>query len=272
MALRIVIPCCTHDQHQAVRLIKWIAELGKVDAKGVLCCARDCKVSEMMELMKEAFTETKYLEDAENIKSDWSAPHNNPKSAEGPNSLFKQVSWYFSLKDQNPWMFLEPDAYPVRRDWYELMSREWDLAVKEGKQFVGAQVASPGSDVPTHMSGVAIYHPDTPSISQNAVNNGKIAFDIAGAPDFMKRARFTKAIVHKFRGPEFDSQRDLDKHCPEGTVCYHANKSGSILHWLRIRLGMTPAGDGAPPVSLLIQTTRVEDVWEFRGGKLQLVA
>lgn len=247
--VRVVIPCCEHDQDQAERLIRWIAELGKVDAKGHLHCSRSCKVDYLMALMKDAFTEVKFIEDLEDIKSNWREPGHHHKSAAGPNSLFRQVAWYFNLRDPNPWLFLEPDAYPCRADWYAILCSEWERAKLDRKMFVGAKVLStvPGSDIPTHMSGVAIYHPDTPGIANASVIHNETAFDITGAPDFMPRARFTNVIVHHFRAPEFESMKDLDSRVPVTCAVYHASKSGSILPYLRQRLGLsTPVWPASP--------------------------
>lgn len=239
--IRVVIPCCDYDQNQAERLIRWIAELGKLDAKGYLCCARNCKVDYLMSLMKEAFVEVGFIDDAENIKSNWREPGHHNKSAAGPNSLFRQVAWYFNLLDPVPWLFLEPDAYPCRKDWYDVICAEYRAAQLEGKGFLGARVLStvPGSDIPTHMSGVAVYHHNTPGISSAAVIHSDTAFDITGAKDFMARARFTTAIIHHFRGPEFESMADLDARVPSDCAIYHASKSGSILPWLRQRIFQT---------------------------------
>lgn len=239
-AIHVVIPCWKGDQDQAIRLLEWIAELGMVQAPFWLACSADCQVDRMLGIARRAFSIVNHIPDGERMISNWHEHGDHPKSAAGPNSLFRQVAWNFAIpQPKGPWLFLEPDAYPCRKDWYELISREYAIC---GKPFMGYEVNPvnhPG--VPRHLSGVAVYSPNTPNIAPDAVYLAEVAFDIAGAPQILGNAHFTNLIYHRYRAAAFTSEEDFNSRVDANLALYHADKSGSIIPFLRKRLGMVTA-------------------------------
>lgn len=275
--VNVVIPCCIHDQGQAISLIRWIAELGKVDAQAYLACTRSCAVETMLKEMGNAFTKVGFIEDAQGMESNWREIGSHQKSARGPNSLFSQIAWYFQIKTLGPWLFLEPDAVPCHPEWYNRLNASYHNAQMP---FFGYKVTSlnhkESGDIPTHLSGVAIYPDNTPSLAKQAVLDNEVAFDITGASEIIPRAHFTTLIHHHYRAPSFVSQQDLDERVSNEVVIFHANKDLSLLPFLRKRLGMN--GGVAQRIEQHVSTVPVvssnltASIYEFRHGQLQLVA
>ena len=269
--LNVVLPCWKGDQDQAVRLLKWIGELGIVQAPFYLACDNQCNVQLLMDLARKAFSKVEWIQDREGVESNWHEKGDHAKSAAGPNSLFRQIAWCMMLKKAGPWLFLEPDAIPCRKDWYQMIEREYTLG---GKHFMGYLVSPqnhPG--VPNHMSGVAVYPENTPSVAPLASNAGEVAFDIAGVTETCNEAHtfFTNIMAHKYRAPSFLEQSDFETRVPTHLALYHSCKDGSVLNFLRVRLGLqkealTP-GVGIKPIPKFHSA-----VFEFRNGQLLEVA
>jgi len=287
--LNVILPCWKGDQDQAVRLLKWIGELGIVQAPFYLACDNQCNVQLLMDLARKAFSKVEWIQDREGVESNWHEAGDHPKSAAGPNSLFRQIAWCMMLKKAGPWLFLEPDAIPCRKDWYQMIEREYTLG---GKHFMGYLVSPqnhPG--VPNHMSGVAVYPENTPSVAPLASNAGEVAFDIAGVTETCNEAHtfFTGILFHKYRAPSFTTQEDFDARVPSHLALYHANKDGSIITFLRKRLGIISTPEEArvllaeairnePPGSIPVNphitgaAPIIQNLWEFKNGQLQKVA
>lgn len=239
--INVVLPCCKADEDQAIRLLEWMAELGRKDAKLFILCSDECQHQKMVELGLKAFFHCERMRDAENIKSNWRDPGHENKSAEGPNSLFRQVVWNFYLwrlrGGGGAWLFLEPDAIPCRRDWLELLDNEY---VRANKPFMGFLVnhnTHPG-DVGAHMSGVAIYPDYSAEILKKSILHSPMAFDMAAADITVPQMHPTNLIFHRFRPPPFTTQEDFETRVPGHLALYHACKDGSIMPFLRQRLGI----------------------------------
>lgn len=272
-AIHVVIPCWKGDQDQAIRLLEWLGELGMVQAPFWLACSADCQVERMLELARKAFSIVNWIQDGERMISNWHEAGDHAKSAAGPNSLFRQIAWHFAIpQPKGPFFYMEPDSYPCTKIWYNLLQREYEIC---GKPFMGYQVNPvnhPG--VPIHLSGVAVYPPTMPSIAPDAVYLAEVAFDIAGAQQILPNAHFTNLIYHRYRAPAFTSEEDFNARVPEGLAIYHADKTGSIIPFLRKRLGMVANVPAPQPTGVVQEVGSIpaSRVWEFRNGELQIAA
>lgn len=239
LPVSVVLPFCLKDRDDALRLLQWIAELGKVDTLCVLMGSADCHPEQMLPTALRAFSKVEIALDAENVDSHWKGAFNDPsRTAFGPNSIFRQAAWYMRYHaTAQAWLFLEPDAIPLRPDWMEQISAAYMLC---GKPFMGALVndqTHPGSvGLLPHMSGVAVYPKNTTSLAGKAVMPGPIAFDVAGADAIMPQASFTKLIQHLFRAPSFTTMQQVEARIDAEAVIYHANKDGSLIPFLRQKL------------------------------------
>jgi hypothetical protein len=278
--LNVVLPCWKGDEDQAERLLEWIAEMGIVQAPFHLLCDNTCNVTKLLEIARKAFSKVAWIEDRERVFSNWNEPGDHPKSAAGPNSLFRQCAWHFAIKQLGPWFWCEPDAIWCRKDTYQMIEREYQVG---GKMFMGYRVCPqnhPG--VPDHMSGVGVYPEQTPSYAPLASNAGEVAFDIAGVTETCtdKGTHFTSILTHKYRAPSFYEQSDFESRVPDSLALYHSCKDSSLIGFLRKRLGLASNVREAQLVEPLpskqiaagsIPVTH-SNLWEFRNGQLQKVA
>lgn len=199
-----------------------------------------------------AFASFEWIRDYEEVKSDWTnTDDGTPRSAEGPNSLWKQTAWHFWHKHLGPWFWLEPDAFPCSKTWHQELLHEYKVGRKPYMGMLVRGTDRQGRVVPDHMSGVAIYHEATPSVMSGAMMAVHKPFDLAKPEEINSRVNFTKRIFHTFRPPPFTSREDFDSRVSRDTLIYHACKDGSILPFLRERIfGVAtgnPDSNGAPP-------------------------
>ena len=154
---------------------------------------------------------------------------------------------------------------------------EWEVALALGKFFLGFEVnrkTHPG-DVGSHMSGVAVYHPDLPQKAHRAVYAGDVAFDIEGADQIVPQMMASRTIFHRYRPPSFETEEDFNARVPEGLALYHASKDGSIIPFLRKRLFGTPLPEFRPqimPAPVPVLTVASGSVWQFQNGNLVIAA
>lgn len=267
----VVIPCHTGDQDQALRLLNWIAELGKVQAKAMLFCSRECDIDTLMEAGRHAFDSIRHEEDAENIKCNWQSNDPGPRNPSGPNSVFRQVAWsiYMSGK-KDPWLFCEPDSIPLCRDWYNRIVAQYHFC----KKIVMGDMVSTNSP---HLSGVAVYPYNVPEVFPKMVHNVEGAFDTSSAKVVLANAHITPLICDRWRSPSFTEE--MFRKIPEACCLFHASKDGSLISFVRRKLGMTVIKDeldnfrDAPIIHEALSDFRKEiksseAVWEFRSGQL----
>lgn len=247
--MNILIPYCPKDEHQALDLLNWIAELGQVSARCFLLGRTFSP--EMQSAAQRAFTTTGFITDAEAIDSNWKDPWDEKRtnSAEGANSLFKQAGMFFYglyAQGKNPgaWMFLEPDAIPLCEHWYDKLQVEYATC---GKPFMGARVEGKEGSYPSHMTGVAIYPANSFELAGGMFQCQHAAFDVVGAKWVMHQAHFTSQIIHKFRHPGFKTIGEVEEQT-QGATVFHSNKDGSLIQLLRAKkrgyTDMPPKPDG----------------------------
>lgn len=230
--MNVVLPFHPGDQDQAEHLLRWIAELGKVDATVFLMCSDECNLSFMVDLAARAFVAHEWIRDYEKIKSDWSTgDRTKPRSAAGANSLFRQTAWHMYHNKLGPWLWLEPDAIPTSKDWFKQISQAYEAG---RRPFMGAKVI--GNHSQGNMSGVAVYPQNTPELMDGAMMANHIPFDVVKPMDVNPHCYFTNLIVHQFNAPPFASWEDFNARVPVGTAIYHSCKDGSILGHLGRRL------------------------------------
>src|ERR1043166_1586553 len=139
--MNVAISYFKGDRDQAIRLLEWIRELGGLGSHRLyLMHAFDCQpVPAIL-----PFTD---VPDSEKVANgDWQAS-TAARSAAAPNSMFRTFAWHFYYAKNGPWLFLEPDAIPLKRGWLDRMESEYQVA---GKPFFGANVVIP--QVPPHLT------------------------------------------------------------------------------------------------------------------------
>ena len=218
--MNVIIPFHAGDFDQAKRLIDWIQFLGPQDGKFFLMTQQQNADPALLPAGWE------WMIDYLNVKSEWSK---GTVDASGPNAMWTQAAREMARRAQGPWLWLEPDAVPIRNDWLALLTAAYQ---RGGKPFMGGIAPKDG-----RMSGVAVYHQNTAKTCERAMRSGKIAFDYAGAGDFLRQGvHFTDLIADHFRCDSFTSQEDFDRRVPLNTAIHHGDK-GSLYQFARARLG-----------------------------------
>lgn len=155
------------------------------------------RIDDIQKLAEKAFTSVAVIHDSEGVLSDWQG-RSKMRSAAGPNSLFRQVAWFFYLNRRyGSWLWLEPDCWLVSPRWiYELEREHFEV----GRAFSGVKMRI-GSEK-EYMNGVGIYPWNAvqyaPLLVQSATwqqhPEFEVGFDVAGGDDVLKHAHMTKLI------------------------------------------------------------------------------
>ncbi len=236
----VVIPFYKGDYNQAKDLLEWINDLGEVKNNSCLLLA-DIKmpiadINVLRDIAQKCFKDVAVT----------TTPHSlpNEKWPIGPNWMFQTACEYVYKNTANPFLWLEPDALPLKRGWLAEMEDEYNCC---GKPFMGAVVHSSGQDgLPgDHLTGVAIY-PNNAHEYLKVNYNKREAFDMTSAPIVIPHTHHTDLHYHfwgkKDLSPVFKADRSPDnpkntlllKTIPEEAVIFHRCKNDSLLKLLRL--------------------------------------
>jgi hypothetical protein len=235
----VVVACYPGDADQALRLFRWIAELGRVRAPLLLIASEDCPLNDLQYAANMAFDSVKLELDTDKVISDWSAKEAGPKSAAGPNSLWKRAAWYFYMVDKKNWFWLEPDSVPLTRDWFDVLLAEYQ---NMDKPFMGALIENQ-MRTEAHMSGTGFYHHRTPEFMTEAMRAEAVAFDAVDAKKVLAQAHITTRIHDQYRAPGFTSMAEVTARVGPDKVLWHSNKDGSLIPFMRQKLGIMDSRD-----------------------------
>lgn len=214
--MNIVISFHKGDIAQAVRLIDRIESLGKTSGSFFLLTTAALQDPAMLR------SGWQWLTDYAQLDSDWST---GGKDASAANSVWRQAAREMMRLKSGPWLWLEPDAVPLCPGWIQSIQAEYE---RGRMPFMGGK-APTGN----RMSGVAVYHQNTPAIVIKPFTCDPWAFDYAGADDFKARGiHFTDLIADQFRCEPFKDAADFKARVPAGAVLHHGDKTESIYRVL----------------------------------------
>tara|TARA_R110000868_G_scaffold64854_5_gene194625 strand:- start:1686 stop:2585 length:900 start_codon:yes stop_codon:yes gene_type:complete len=215
-----IIPVCRKDAGQALKLAGWIRELGGVMAHSCVLAiskaAHEEGLSEpILEQLRLAFHKVDLYQVSDIDEPAW------PK---GANHAFIRVCKDVIQNDPvKPFLWLEPDAIPLKATWLDQIEREYMAC---GKPFMGAFVDLPGTK--KHMSGIAVYR-QVDRFAPSYVLSHEFAFDIVMADEVIPKAHFTSLIQHDWKPAEGEIQSRVST----GAVVYHQDKTGVLIDALR---------------------------------------
>jgi hypothetical protein len=148
---------------------------------------------------------------------------------------------------KKPWLFLEADAVPIRKDWLEDINEEYH---RISKPFMGHVVADMG-----HVNGSCVYPADVTSYSVGAFRTEETAWDVVLGSDLHMQEGGIKRYVHAahtlfqhcwavnpadgkaWNGSgevaTFKSFNDLLRLVDPTMAVFHRCKDGSLIDWLR---------------------------------------
>lgn len=153
--LIVALPTHAGDIDQAERLMKWIGELGHADEHSLLVAAdsglEQARVKALLDEARPHFHSVRAMIVNVGAKG-WPLASNLVFRA-----VARQVQEFYSL----PYLWLEPDAVPLRAAWLANIAEAYRLSPRP---FMGQVIDNP--DVPEglpkrYISGIAVYPNDT---------------------------------------------------------------------------------------------------------------
>lgn len=151
---------------------------------------------------------------------------------EGANYFFRAATNWMERTQWPSFMWMEPDAIPIKRGWLDVIVAEYKSC---GKKFLGdrVEVTVAGREVPLHMSGVGIYPNPLHAYAGEAYRAHEIAWDMAGKDQIVPQAHFTKLIEHAWKHPSFRSLSEVATQIRPECMLFHSSKDGSLIDLLR---------------------------------------
>jgi len=261
--MNVVIPFHNGDANLAIDLVKWIGQLGGIgDGSLFLICDSGTK-PEHIESVKEASFPLKGI-----VNSNWPAVSGWPQ---GSNSLFRMALSVVEGSARKSWLWLEPDAIPLKRGWMDAIRKEYEslptrVGMVRGTWETDTSAKSsphPSGDHPRYMgnvyvcnnprlpnrlmSGIGVYPADALKEMIYFTKTSQ-AWDVEAARFLVSQCHNTK-LIHHFWGimgmaPTFAEKR-TDTSPPntftldsihKDAVIFHRNKDGTLLNLLKSKL------------------------------------
>lgn len=258
-----ILPFCGADKAAAIRLTEWIEELGGVSRHECMIVMQEGQnPNGVIEPLKRAFARV-YVLPCYDEKPGW---------PQGANVLWQTTVQVLcaarqTLKptkpgevrlktrpypDAQPFLWLEPDAIPLRASWLDDIEKEYAECEANGKAFMGDEVNASTADDPSvslHMSGIAVYPAKVISYTNKFNQLDREAFDTFFSNDFLRATQFTKLVHHRFwesRNPQvaplFETEADLAKIRPEAVIYHRVKDSARLIEMLRKKCGIDKSG------------------------------
>lgn len=253
--LLVVIAYHPGDVQLAENLLSWINELGGTDTDHSCLLVADSNVpkekrADLLQLARQSFRFSATI------------PIDATKSAWPPNRMFLMAARQVSMCYKLPWLWLEPDAVPLRKNWRDELADEYGLCPKK---FMGPIVENTlkQPNLPAlHLTGTAIYPPDAWDLYNSipALKTESRAWDMTAADQVVPRTQHTELIQHYYGEiklpPVFVSERKAadpknfvtKKFLHSSAVLFHRCKDGSLIELLRSSRAI-PASTPLPATS-----------------------
>ncbi len=234
------------DIEAGIRLYNWIAKLSpNLQSHDCLLIADPGtafdRIVQLKSIANKVFREVR-LEVLEKEHKGW------PEAA---NQMFYHAAKYVAQSWPQAWLWLEPDAVPMKPTWLDDLEVEYK---RLGRPFMGDiyDVEEWQKDLPKQcMSGIAVYPADISAYFTHGPNPGK-AWDMDFASDMIFNGAHTNMVRNRFGlidlPPTFVETRT--EHSPVNAfivdairnecVLFHRNKDGSLIRELDKRLFPEP--------------------------------
>ena len=216
-SVRVVMPFSEKSQERVIKMLLYTEKLGGLERTHncLLSHTDNCdKVDEIIKICTRLFRETTLLRVRGN---------GDIKNRHFANTArdIKEMK----IPEQG-WLWLEPDAVPVRQDWLERIERDYLQAIERGKSFLGRRLFLENAQgVKTEcMSKVAVYPRELNKHSIGALMAYGAPWNIYAAQEIVPRALFTSVIQEYEFGPE---SRLADIR--DATHLYHGDPGGRLL-------------------------------------------
>lgn len=228
--LIVVVAFCGKDSHITLKNFQWQQQLsGKQPFDLVL--AHDQHSEYMSEAIEEAAGQC--YRSMQKIK--YSLRESNWPQA--PNAVFQMMARH--MQDlKRPWLWMEPDAIPLKSNWLPSLQNEYLLG---RRPFMGAIVPQMG-----HMNGVGIYPANTPDLIPRAMRATHGAWDTDMREEMIDKCHDASHLIQHCWGivsgcanphggdlPHFRDESDLARWLIPSAVLFHRCKDGSLIDQLQ---------------------------------------
>lgn len=250
------LPYCLKDHAQATRLLNWIKTLdGQVSGHALVLVADDAVPMDtkkaIQDLGKTVFRSVETLL----VKAP--APVNNNYHVPAA-VMFGKASAHIDACYKWPWLWLEPDAVPLRAGWLDELALAYDDCPK---RFMGSIIKTDQPGVPkVHLAGTAVY-PNCSGPELQKFCDGKTHFDMAMADYVAPRAQDSNLFFHRWGSPNDpptfkETKLPSDgpnvgtlEIIPKEAVLFHRCKDSSLIDLLQKQLHQ-PIPMDQPPLGL----------------------
>lgn len=184
-------------------------------------------------------------------------PGPNPKGwPKGPNAYWKKtIDFLLFAKNRDPWLWMETDLIPVKKNWATILEKEY---IRAGKPFMGCVEAnkvytSDGIELVhgEHMVGIGIYPPDIDKYSTNwkHIDKANVAFDWVCGYEMVPHTHRTPMIHNAFRTvnyrienrkivcsdivPKVTRGTFADRPITKDVILHHGCKDGSLVQLMK---------------------------------------
>ena len=219
--LLIVLGYCVDDAPTAEALLDWIYVLNGKQKVGHLLLSCHDDVHAEMRTKVSISAEMAFENVTQIVPKALVGPHNK---VERINALFKDTAAHVQAHCQWPFLWMEPDAAPVKSQWIRDLSIAYDM---QPMRYMGTILKPSKESEDRLLSRVAIYPRNASSDLANAFN-GPIPFNLVAGSKIVQSAVKTHLIQHG----SWKSGDAADKLTSE-SVLFHSDKTGRLLPLLR---------------------------------------
>lgn len=238
--MNVVIPFHNGDAHLAIDLVKWIGQLGGIgDGQLLIICDSLTKPEHIDALHKASEYANRNVSSGGFPTVGW---------PQGSNALFAFALNRSDILKPAPWLWLEPDAIPLKRGWLDAIRKEYAAC---GKRYMGNVYVCDNPQLPNRlMSGIGVYPADAKEELEHFTTT-QYAWDVEAARFLVENCAHTK-LIHHFWGimgmpPTFAAARTPEsppntftlESIHKDAVIFHRNKDGTLLELLKRLNSMT---------------------------------
>ena len=256
-----VFPVCRADIFLLFNLLKWIHQLGDCHGHRAIIVA-DAGLDwdycvQAITLAEQSFDHAQLVTNPEPVAG-W---------IPGSNSLFRAAATYCQTQRIPRWLWLEPDAVPLKPGWLDALDKA--ATENQARYLACVYLCGQGNLPQTMMSGIAVYPANT--LDDLPPGNDREAFDVQLSRNVTEHAGKHTPLIQNFWGqlglpPTFRLTKrpadpkhffTLDKLSPDA-VLFHRSKDGTLIDLLRKNLGVP--GDLAVKKLLVVLPVCLKDV------------
>ncbi len=245
----VAISTCEKDYFECGKLLEWIRELNTYPRHRLLLVfGKKINSEQRMELINTAnscmFRNVTAIQQVDEDPRGW--PY-------APNQVFQLAMRWIEGVGRGPFLWLEPDAAPLKSGWLDDLEEEY---LRIGKPFMGFifDWVSATAYRP-HLTGVAVYPPHFRSLNPYPLNATDTPWDVTRPDLTLPRTHRTQLIYHDWGDrktnipPAFHTVADLER-IPKTAVIMHRCKDGTLIDRLREKRQMPVIELGPPPESV----------------------